>query len=181
MERYYDKIKWQKWISQLVWKVQIFMATTQTLKRSDQYLPWYKISRWTTKLFISNEKIVVHGQEYSVGPTYCIFESQPQITAPAFDWTRPGWCGGEEEVAEQMKMTASCPLTLPDGRLMRHFFLETTVSIRHLPLNWSAREDTSLSSHTRVFTTNKAEQMKVSQKFALLQWTCQASPAKLHE
>lgn len=73
---------------------------------------------------------VVHGQECSVGPAYCIFESQNTD----LDWTRPGCRGGEEEVVEQMKMTASCPLTLPDGRLMRRFSLETTLSSRPLPL-----------------------------------------------
>lgn len=80
----------------------------------------------------------------------------------AFDWTRPGWCGREEEVVEQMKMTASCP-----PRPGRWKTDETLLLGNHcqLILYRSSTEDTSLTSqsHTGVFTTNKAEQIRVFQ------------------
>lgn len=106
---------------------------------------------------------VTHGWE----PTYCNPEWQytDYSTKPAFERTRPGWCGGEEKVVEQMKMTASCPPrpgrwktdeTLLPGNHCLH------PSSPFVPI--SQRGHVSVITVTyRGFTTNKAEQIKVFQ------------------
>lgn len=112
---------------------------------------------------------VIHGEASGVGPKYCSWEWQTTdySTKAAFDWTRPGWCGGEEEVVEQMKTTASCPprpgrwktdeTLLPGNHCLHpstHFIAISRR--RHVSV-------ITITCRDFFYTTNKAEQIKVSQ------------------
>lgn len=85
----------------------------------------------------------------------------------AFDWTRPGWCGREEEVVEQMKMTASCPphpgrwktdeTLLPGNHCLQP-------STDFIPIIHRGHVSViTITYRTGVFTTNEAEQIRVFQ------------------
>lgn len=94
--------------------------------------------------------------------------------------------GGEKEAVEWMKMTVSCPHRPARWRN------DEALSPGNLHLHPSSplklicqRRCVSVIRYSVFFfnNNNKADQIKVFQKFALLQWTCQGSlpSAKLHE
>lgn len=130
---------------------------TETIHQFGQrnFLPEVSQISWQ----VSIDKIAVrHSQAYII---YISKLSEDQGTNPASELTGAGCCGLSCERRRRASSGANendsfmPPSSWQRGRLMSRFSPATSVSIRHLLLNWFARENMSLSSITGDFTTTK--------------------------